>query len=114
MPKYGQAFTGVAKATGIAELRTAYRTPRQNATCERFLGSLRRECLNHLLVLSEGHLRRMVGEYVAYFTHARPHQGLQQHLPAAPEEGSVRAGRAGSVRAVPVPAGLHHAYERAA
>jgi putative transposase len=62
----------VAEVTGIAELRTAYRTPRQNATCERFLGSVRRECLDHLLVLGEGHLRRMLDEDVAYFNHARP------------------------------------------
>ncbi len=45
--KYGPAFARVAAATGIEELRTAYRAPRQNATCERFLGSVRRECLDH-------------------------------------------------------------------
>lgn len=111
--KYGQVFTGVAEATGVAQPRMAYRTPRQNATCERFLGSVRRECLDHLLVLVEGHLRRILVEYVAYFNHAQPHQGLQQHLPAALEEGTVRAGR-GSIHAVPVLGGLHYAYERAA
>ncbi len=62
--KYGVAFARVATANGITELRTAYRAPRQNATCERFLGSVRRECLDHLLVLGEAHLRRILREYV--------------------------------------------------
>src|SRR5206468_7160396 len=61
--KYGPAFARVAAATGITELRTAYRAPRQNATCERFFGSVRRECLDHVLVLGERHLRRVLGEY---------------------------------------------------
>ena len=56
--KYGEAFTAVSAVSGIRELRTAYRAPRQNATCERFLGSVRRECLDHLLVLGEAHPRR--------------------------------------------------------
>ena len=70
--KYGSAFARVAAASGIAERRTAYRAPRQNATCERFLGSVRRECLDHVLVLGEAHLRRVLWEYVQYFTHDRP------------------------------------------
>ena len=63
-------------------LRTPIRAPRANATAERFLGSVRRECLDHLLVLGEAHLRRALREYVAYFNHARPHQGLGQRVPA--------------------------------
>ena len=111
--KYGQAFTGVAEASGITVLRTAYRAPRQNATCERFLGSVRRECLDHLLVLGEGHLRRVLREYVAYFNRARPHQGLQQRVPDAHEACVPRPGTGGRVRAIPILGGLHHAYERA-
>src|SRR5439155_24967075 len=83
--KYGPAFARVAVATGITELRTAYRAPRQNATCERFLGSVRRECTDPVLVLGEAHLRRILREYAAYFNTARPHQGLRQRVPAAPE-----------------------------
>jgi transposase InsO family protein len=79
--KYGSAFTRLAAGTGITELRTAYHAPRQNATCERFLGSVRRECLDQLLVLGEAHLRRVLREYVAYFNTMRPHQGLQQRIP---------------------------------
>jgi hypothetical protein len=56
---YGSAFARVAAATGTEELRTAYRAPRQNATCARFLGSVRRECLDQVLVLGEAQLRRI-------------------------------------------------------
>ena len=112
--KYGPAFARVAAATGIEELRTAYRAPRQNATCERFLGSVRRECLDHLLVLSEAHLRRSLREYATYFNTARPHQGLRQRVPDPPAECAPRALLPGSVRAIPILGGLHHGYERAA
>jgi putative transposase len=112
--KYGQAFTRVAEASGIAVLRTAYRSPKENAVCEWFLGSIRRECLDHLLVLGEVHVRRLLREYVAYFNTARPHQGLRQRIPDSAEVGALRAESGGTVRAVPVLGGLHHTYLRAA
>jgi transposase InsO family protein len=109
--KYGPAFARVAKATGIKRLRTAYRAPNENAICERFLGSVRRECLDHVLVLGEAHLRRILAAYVGYFNGARPHQGLQQRIPEPPV---AAAPCAGPVRATPVLGGLHHTYQRAA
>ena len=112
--KYARAFARVAAASDITELRTAYRAPRQNATCERFLGSVRRACLDHILVLGEAQLRRVLHDYVRYFNHARPHQGLAQQVPIVPDEGPTRAVTGGSVRAIPVLGGLHHAYARAA
>jgi len=112
--KYGRVFTHVAAASGITELRTAYRAPQQNATCERFLGSVRRECLDHLLILGEAHLRRVLREYARYFNRDRPHQGLAQRVPVASEGAATWAARAGSVRASPILGGLHHAYARAA
>ncbi len=57
-----------------AVLRTPVRAPRANAVCERFLGSVRRECLDHVLILGERDLARMLREYVAYYNRARPHQ----------------------------------------
>jgi putative transposase len=111
---YGRAFARVAAASGSTELRTAYRSPRQNATCERFLGSVRRECLDHVLVLSERHLRRALHEYVRYFNHDRPHQGLAQQVLIAPGEGPAPTVTGGGVRAIPILGGLHHAYARAA
>ncbi len=109
--KFGPDFARVADASGIAVLRTAYRAPRLNATCERFLGSLRRECLDHLLILGEGQLRRVVREYVRYFNQLRPHQGIGQRLPAP--AGPVSATR-GNVWAIPILGGLHHHYRRVA
>jgi putative transposase len=112
--KYGPAFARVAAASGITELRTAYRAPRQNAACERFLGSVRRECLDHLLVLGEAHLGRILREYARYFNRDRPHQGLAQRIPEAVTAGAARGEQGGRVRAIPILGGLHHAYARAA
>ncbi len=109
---YGASFASVAAANGITILRTPHRAPRANATCERFLGSVRRECLEHLLVLGERHLARVLRAYVAYFNRARPHQGLGRALPEPPADELRR--RTGSIRAVPVLGGLHHTHHRAA
>jgi len=110
--KFGAAFARVAAASDIEILRTPRRAPQANAVCERFLGSVRRECLDHLLVLGERHLHRVLREYVAYFNRARPHQALGQALPEPSPWAEGR--RAGPIRAVPVLGGLHHTYQRAA
>jgi hypothetical protein len=75
---------------------------------------VRRECLDHVIVLGEGQLRRILREYVAFFNTARPHQGLRQRVPAdtAGMGRWLQASR--KVRAVPVLGGLHHTYQRAA
>jgi putative transposase len=106
--KYGPSFARVA--VGIEVLRTPYRAPRANAICERFLGSLRRECLDHILILGEGQLRRTLKEYVRYFNHARPHQGIAQSIPCPPES----LPHSGRVISLPVLGGLHHDYRRRA
>ncbi len=110
--KFGPAFARVARASGIEVLRTAYRAPRMNAICERFLGSLRRECREHLLILSEAHLRRVLAAYVAYFNHMRPHQGLQQRRPAPITFSECET--TGAIQATPILGGLHHDYRRVA
>ena len=69
--KYGAHFTTVAEGTGIEVLRTPINAPKANAICERLLGSVRRDCLDHLLIVSEVHLRRVLKEYVEYFNGAR-------------------------------------------
>jgi len=112
--KYGSTFARVAAARGITALRTAYCAPRQHATCERFLGSIRRECLDHVVVLGEAHLRRVLREYVAYFNQDRPHQGIRQRVPGDSAAFPAHASSGGTVRASPVLGGLHHAYRRAA
>ena len=112
--KYGARFDQVATASGIRVLRTPVRAPRANAVCERFLGSVRRECLDQLFILGEAHLRRVLRAYVAYFNHARPHQGLDQRVPNSSDPARASPSAAGPVVAVPVLGGLHHEYRRAA
>ncbi len=109
---FGAAFARVAATSGIQVLRTPHRAPQANAVCERFLGSVRRECLDHLLVLGERQLSRVLREYVAYFNRDRPHQGLGQATPEPPPEESKC--QMGPIVAVPVLGGLHHTYRHAA
>jgi transposase InsO family protein len=95
-------------------LRTPIRAPRANAICERFLGSVRRECLDHLLILGEAHLRRVLRAYVAYFNCARPHQGIGQAMPAGLPAADRQGVSTGRVVAFPILGGLHHDYRRVA
>ena len=74
--------------------------------------TLRNECLDHVIVINETHLRAVLGEYVAYYNAERPHRGLHLEPPLAPR-GDAPA-HAGPIRARPVLGGLHHVYERAA
>jgi putative transposase len=107
--KFGSGFDALARASGTRIIRTAVRAPDMNAFCERWLGSLRRECLDHVVLLGERHLHRVLSEYVRYYNDARPHQGMGQRTPVdgpRPREGPIIA--------VPVLDGLHHDYRRAA
>ena len=108
--KYGQRFSAVAKASGIQEIRTPVRGPDANAICERFVGTLRRECLDHVLILKEKHLRTISSEFVAYYNACRPHQSLNQDIPE-PQPEQLTSGK---VMAFPVLGGLHHDYRRVA
>jgi putative transposase len=111
--KFGAIFDRVANGAGVHVLRTAVQAPLMNSVCERFLGSVRRECLDHLIILSEPHLQQVLVEYaLGYFNTARPHQGIGQRIPVTNER--VRAKFAGSVTAIPVLGGLHHDYRVAA
>ncbi len=92
-------------------MRTAYETPRMNALCERFLGSVRRACLDHLLILGEPHLRRILRDYVCYVNELRPRQGIHQRIPAP--FGLAQQAQ-GTVQVIPIVGGLRHAYQRVA
>jgi putative transposase len=112
--KFGLGFARVAKTSRIEILKTPYHVPQANAICERFLGSVRRECLDHLLILHEKQLQRVLNAYVCYFNRARPHQGTRQQIPE-PQAGPVPAEHAGGkIIALPVLGGLHHDYRRSA
>ncbi len=110
--KFGVDFDRAAKGAGVRVLRTAVRAPRMNAFCERFLGSARRECLDHVVVFGERHLERVLREYCFdYFNCARPHRGIGQLVPIG---AATSATGSAEVVAVPVLNGLHHDYRRAA
>ena len=111
--KYGKQFAAVAEGSGIEIVRIPPRSPNLNSISERFLGSVRRECLDHVLILSEEHLRRVINEYVAYFGISRPHQSLGQRIPGSSGVGPADD-QGGEVVALPVLGGLHDDYRRAA
>ncbi len=94
--KSGSKVAAVAADTEIEVLCTPVEAPKANAICERFIGSLRRECLDHILILSERHLCRVVKEYVTFFNHARPHQGINQQIPCVPSSLEQEPPREGS------------------
>jgi putative transposase len=112
--KFGSCFARVASTSTIELLRTPYHTPRANATCERFLGSVRRECLDHLLILNEGQIHRALTAYVAYFNRARPHQGIRQQLPEPSTSPVPLHHKGDEVISIPLLGGLHHDYQRVA
>ena len=99
---------------GIRLLHTPIAAPKANAICERLLGRVRRECLDHVIIFGKRHLRQLATEYVGYYNYARPHQGLNQRIPAPMPtlEYPVRASH--RIESVPVLGCLHHDYRRAA
>jgi Integrase core domain len=78
---YGVVFSSRAQSMGIHEVKTAPRSPWQNPFVERVIGSIRRECLDHFLILNETHLYRLLRAYVAYYNGVRPHQALDNNSP---------------------------------
>ena len=98
----------------IREVRTAYRSPWQNPYVERFIGTLRRELLDHLIVLSERRLNRLRREYIKEYYHcSRPHRGLGGDTPESTRSPKVLEGPVNLI-SFPVCGGLHHRYERRA
>jgi putative transposase len=108
---YGDSFRHRVKGMGICEVLTAPHSPWQNPFAERLIGSIRRECLDHVLVLSEPHLRRILTRYFAYYHGARTHLALEKD---APDGRPVERPEAGTVVQVPEVGGLHHRYVRRA
>ena len=108
---YNSYFTGRVKGMGIEEVPTAPHSPWQNPYCERIIGSIRRECLNHVIVLSEGHLKRILSSYLEYYHGSRPHLSLDRNSPTPRE---VEPPSQGVVVSIPQVGGLHHRYTRAA
>src|SRR6059036_3894355 len=108
---YGQQFRHRVKGIGIDEVLTAPHSPWQNPFAERLIGSIRRECLNHVLVLGERQLRRILVRYFEYYHRARAHLSLDKD---APDARAVELSDAGRIVEIPEVGGLHHRYVRAA
>ena len=109
----GGAFIGKARAIGIKTVVTPVRPPKANAIAERVVGTLRRECLDHLIIVNERHLRLVLREYVAHYNHVRPHQALELWAPDDRRPRSPPRSE-GQVVGRPILGGLHHEYERLA
>jgi transposase InsO family protein len=90
--KFTAAFDSIFASEGIHVIQTPYRSPNANAYAERWVRSVREECLNKLLIVNEGHLRSVMREYVAYHNTARPHQGIAQLTPL-PRPPTTEAGK---------------------
>jgi putative transposase len=108
---YGEEFARRIKSMNIDDIHTAFRSPWQNPYAERMIGSIRRECLDHMIILGEDHLQRILAEYFEYYHIHRDHQGLHGDTPCGrncepPDDGSVRS--------ILFLGGLHHRYTRQA
>jgi len=79
--KFTPSFDRIFLSEGIDIVLTLYRAPKANAFAERWIRSLREECLDHLLIVNERHLRRVLIEYITFYNEARPHQGIEQLTP---------------------------------
>jgi putative transposase len=108
---YGEYFRNRVQGMRIEEVITAPRSPFQNPYAERLIGSIRRECLDHLIIINEDHLRHILREYFDYYHNSRPHQSLERNSPVPRK---IEPQAMGKVIAIPQVGGLHHLYRRAA
>jgi transposase InsO family protein len=104
---FGTVYTRRIRAMGIRDHPVAARSPWQNGYVERVIGSIRRECLDHLVVSGEPHLRRILKAYAAYYNEVRTHLSLDKDAP-----NSRRPHKVGGIVAMPILGGLHHQYVR--
>ncbi len=106
---YGWEFEEMVRALKIREVRSAPRSPWQNPFVERVIGSIRRECTDHIIPFGRRHLLRTLHEFADYYNTSRPHQSLNRNSPVP-----LKIEAVGEVRGKPVLGGLHHRYFRAA
>ena len=108
--RFGFEVIAAVKATRIIPKRTSFRSPWQNGIAERWVGSCRRDLLDHMVALNERHLKRLLSEYVRYHHEDRTHLGLEKGTP----EGRIRSVASGRILSEERIGGLHHRYDRAA
>ena len=111
--KFSADVISAVKQNGTEPVRTAFRSPWQNGVAERWVGSVRRELLDHVIVLNQRHLRRLLKEYVHYYHEDRTHLGLGKDTPGGRVAASVPR-RANKIISLPRLGGLHHRYAAAA
>jgi putative transposase len=112
---YGGGVRKFLDSCDIEEVRTAYRCPWQNPFVERFIGTLRRELLDHVIVLGQGHPERLLREFIEDYYHvARPHQGLEGDTPIPQPKADAPITGPTKLISTPILGGLHHRYQRVA
>ncbi|MGE5432951.1 MAG: transposase [Syntrophomonadaceae bacterium] len=107
--RYGNVFTTGVKNLGIKQIVTSYRSPWQNGYVERVIGSIKRECLDHVIILNEDHLKSVLSTYLSYYNKQRTHLGINKD---SPDGRPVQT--AGKIEKIPAVNGLHHVYYRQA
>ncbi len=112
--KYSGPFDAVLRAERVRVIRTPIRSPRANAFAERFVRTVRRECLDHVLIYDRRHLERVLGTHVGHYLQERPHRGLGLAVPASDGASEVRWTTHAPIERTDVLGGLIHEYRRAA
>jgi transposase InsO family protein len=108
--KYGTELPAATRSLKINAVRTSFASPWQNAVAERWVGSCRSELLDHVIVLNERHLKRLLSEYVSYYHEDHTHLGLEKETPRHRPHCATH----GRVLSYDRLGGLHHRYDRAA
>ncbi len=108
--KYGEVFRTRLKRMGIEQILTAYRSPWQSPFVERMIGTIRHDCLDHVIVWNEKHLRYVLSSYIDYYHQDRTHLGLGKEAPLETRE-SNRPLTGSKILELPRAGGLHHRYE---
>jgi putative transposase len=114
-PKFGAEVVSAVRDMGSEPTRTAFRSPWQNGVAERWVGSCRRDLLDHVIILNERHLKRLMSSYLLYYHEDRTHLGLAKDTPAGRHtEIPIRSARERKIQSFPRLGGLHHRYAVAA
>ena len=108
--KYGVEVSAAVRSLSVSPVRTSFESPWQNGVAERWVGSCRRDLLDHIIAVDERHLKRRLSEYIRYYHEDRTHLGLEKETP----DGRTRTIAAGHVLSHMRLGGLHHRYDRAA
>jgi transposase InsO family protein len=109
--KFGDEFVHRVESMDIRQVLISVRSPWQNPYVERVIGSIRRDCLDHVVIFHERHLRRVLKEYIQYYNEHRTHLGLEKDCP---KPRSIERPDSGPIHSEPMVGGLHHRYYRQA